>query len=50
MSRAGLGRNAVDDDLQMALVTRISEPFSEDEAALNAIAPVIRTWLNCLPH
>ena len=33
MSRAGLGRYAVDDDLQMALVTRISEPFSEDEAA-----------------
>ena len=50
MSRAGLGRYAVDDDLQIALVTRISEPFSEDEAALTAIAPVIRTWLNCLPH
>ena len=40
----------MDDDLRMALVTRISEPFSEDDAALTAIAPVIRTWLNCLPH
>ena len=40
----------MDDDLRMALVTRISEPFSEDDAALTAIAPVIRTWLNCLPY
>jgi hypothetical protein len=45
-----VGGYAVDDDLRMALVTRISEPFSEDDAALTAIAPVIRTWLNCLPH
>jgi hypothetical protein len=31
----------VDDDLQMALITRISEMFSDDEAALTAIAPFI---------
>ena len=40
----------MDNDLQMALVTRISETFSDDEATLTAIAPVIRTWLNCMPH
>ena len=40
----------MDDDLRMALVTRISEPFSGYEAALTAIAPIIRAWLNCLPH